>query len=66
MSKLNKIEVFSETYYLRKTFDIVDTDLNIYGYDVIDDKGKFLMHYNIENPDAVISEIKWDIYRVVE
>ncbi|MEK7447858.1 MAG: hypothetical protein AAB019_00065 [Planctomycetota bacterium] len=65
MHKVNKVEIFGDTYYLRKPFDIVGTDLSVYGYDVSDDKGNFLIHDDIKNPDTVVSAISWDIYRVL-
>ena len=59
---MNKIELFGDAYLLRKTFDILDIGIGVYGYDVLDDNGDFLMHYDIEDENAVISEIKHDIY----
>jgi len=59
---MNKIEVFGDTYLLRKTFDILDTGSSVYGYDVLDDNGNFLKHYDIEDENTVISEIKHDTY----
>ncbi|MDI6732784.1 MAG: hypothetical protein QME51_01135 [Planctomycetota bacterium] len=60
---MNKIELFGDTYLLRKTFDIIDTGISVYGYDVLDNNGDFLKHYDIEDKNAVISSIKYDIYR---
>ena len=58
-----KIEIYGDTYYLRGTFDIVDYRNGIYGFDVFDDNREFLFHYDTDNIDSVISEIKWNIYR---
>lgn len=60
---MNKIELFGDTYLLRKTFDIIETDCSVYGYDVLDNNGDFLKHYDIEDENAVISAIKCDSYR---
>lgn len=62
---METIEILGDTYLLRKALDIVDYQGGIYGFDVFDSDNKFLTHYDIEDKNVVISEIKWDIYRIL-
>lgn len=65
MNKLEKIKILGDSYFLRKTFDIIDDRGDVYGYEVFDINKRFVMHYDTENKDDVVSEIKWKIYRIL-
>lgn len=60
--ELEEIELFGDKYILRRTFDILDCQGGIYGFDVMDDSGKNLFHMDSDNTQDVIGEIKWRIY----
>lgn len=62
---VEQIKIFGDTYLLRKTFDIIDDRGSIYGYDVFDANNCFLRHYDTEDKKYVVSEIMWDIYRIL-
>ncbi len=65
MNKLESIKILGETYFLRRTFDIIDGRGGIYGYEIFDNNKRFLKHIDTENKQDVISEINWDIYRII-
>jgi hypothetical protein len=66
LNKIQSIEILGDTYFLRKTFDIVDYHNSIYGFDIFNDDKCFIMHYDIEDIDDVVTEIKWDNYRAIK
>lgn len=59
---LEEIEFFGDKYILRRTFDILDYQGGIYGFDVMDIRGNPLFHIDSEDVKDVIAEIKWRIY----
>lgn len=59
---LEEIELFGDKYILRKTFDILDYQVGIYGFEVMNPRGKNLFHIDSENIEDAIAEIKWRIY----
>lgn len=65
MSK-QKLDVLGESYFLRPTFDIIDDADGIHGFDVYDDAGNFLSHYDISVESELTTQIKWDFYKVAK
>lgn len=58
-----KLEILGDAYSPRPTFDIVDYIGGVYGFDVCDEDGKFIAHYDIDDETEVESQIKEDFYR---
>lgn len=65
VEKLQSMETLGDTYFLRRTFDIIDYRDSIYGFNIFDDERRFIMHYDIEDINEVAREMKWDIYRIL-
>lgn len=64
MRKMQTIEILSDKYSLRRTFDILDDQGGVEGFDVLNEDKEFLFHYDTKNEEDVVSEIKWRIYRI--
>lgn len=60
--ELEELELFGDKYILRGTFDILDYQVGIYGFEVMDTRGKNLFYIDSEDIKDVIAEIKWRIY----
>lgn len=63
---IKTIKIFGDKYKIRKTFDIVDYVGGIVGYEVYDEKGKFILQYNCERLSDLIKFLKWRIYKIYE
>lgn len=62
MKNLKSIIIFGDRYFLKRTFDILHY-CALEGFDVLNENKKLLFHYDTNNRDSIISEIKWKIYR---
>ncbi len=62
---MERIEVFGDKFKVRKTYDIVDSGIGRYGFEVYNEGSKFLFHLDGEGKRAVIKEIKRKIYKEV-
>lgn len=62
MFELKQIKISGDKYFLRKTFDIIDYQGDIGGFEVMDEDKNFLFQYDGDNRDDVILEIKFRIY----
>ncbi|MBL7131316.1 MAG: hypothetical protein ISS45_07955 [Candidatus Omnitrophica bacterium] len=60
---MKAIKVFGDKYLIRETFDILDYQGSVYGFDIFDENKRFLFHCGDEDEKKVIPEIKWKIYR---
>ncbi|OGY51691.1 MAG: hypothetical protein A3J59_00235 [Candidatus Buchananbacteria bacterium RIFCSPHIGHO2_02_FULL_56_16] len=66
MTKIHSVKVFGDKFTLQTTFDALDYSGGIYGFDVFDGDKNFLFHFGGEDENAVISEIKWKVYRALQ
>ena len=64
MCGFKTIKVLGDIYKIRKTYDIDDYGIGIYGYEVIDEEDKFLMYVPIEKLFELKSYIKFKIYKL--
>lgn len=62
MKNLKSIKIFGDKYFFKRTFDILHY-CALEGFDVFDENKKLLFHYDANNRDNMVSEIKWKIYR---
>lgn len=60
----SKLGILGDEYLLRPTFDIVDYVGGVHGFDVFDEDGSFVAHYDVDNESEVESQIKWGFYKV--
>ena len=60
------ISIFRDRYKIRKTFDVIDYNDGIVGYDVYDFKNQFLLHYDCEKLSELIKYLSWKIYRIYD
>lgn len=63
---IKTIKIFGDKYKIRRTFDIIDCVGNIVGYEVCDEKGKFLLQYDCEKLFDLIKFLKWKFYKIYE
>ncbi|HXK40513.1 MAG TPA: hypothetical protein VJ046_00175 [Candidatus Paceibacterota bacterium] len=63
---IQTVKIFGDNFILQKTFDVFDYFGDVCGFDVLDTNKKFLFHFDGEDKNAVISEIKWKIYRALQ
>lgn len=61
---IKSIEIIGDRFWLRATFDLINSTGGVYGFDVYDEDGGFLAHYEADDEETVVSNVKWDFYRV--
>lgn len=63
---MRTIKIFGDKYKIRRTFDVIDYFGEVNGYEVCDDKGRFLLQYDCENLSNLIKYLKWRFYKSYE
>jgi len=66
MKKIRIVKIFGDKFMLQKTFDVLDYFGGVYGFDVFNMNKNFLFHLDGEDKNAVVSEIKWRVYRALQ
>ncbi|PIS39802.1 MAG: hypothetical protein COT33_00055 [Candidatus Nealsonbacteria bacterium CG08_land_8_20_14_0_20_38_20] len=58
------ITIYGDEYKIRRTYDIDDfLELGIYGYEVNDEQGNYLFHYQTDNKKSLIKYLEYKIYK---
>lgn len=60
------VKIFGDNFILQKTFDVLGYLGGVYGFDILDANKNFLFHFDGEDENAVVSEIKWKVYRALQ
>ena len=66
MFNLTKITIFEDIFRIRKTYDIDDSGIGKYGFDVYDENDKFLCHFVGERTNKLKQYIKIFFYKNYE
>lgn len=60
---MKRVRVFGDKYLVRKTFDVVDYQGGVCGFDIFDENRQFFFHCDGDYEKEAISEIKWRVYK---
>lgn len=63
---IKSIKFFGEKYKIRKTYDIDDSGIGRYGFDVYNENNDFLHHFVGDNNNELRQYIKMNFYKTYE